>query len=77
MPDVRNPGIHTHDLSFFKNTFFGPDGRLNLQYRLEMFSAFNKPLFGGPNTLVGSPTFGTISSASGSRQIQMALKLLW
>lgn len=77
LPDVRNPGIHTHDLSFFKNNFFGPDGRLNLQYRLEMFSAFNQPLFGGPNTLVGSPTFGTISSASGSRQIQMALKLLW
>jgi TonB dependent receptor len=77
LPDVRNPGLHAHDISLFKNNFFGPDGRLNLQYRLEMFSALNQPQFGGPATLVGSPTFGTISGAGGSRQIQMALKLLW
>jgi hypothetical protein len=77
LPDVRNPGVHSHDLSLFKNNFLGPDGRVNLQYRLEMFSALNQPLFGGPATLVASPTFGTISGAGGSRQIQMALKLLW
>jgi len=77
LPDARSPGVHANDISLFKNNFFGPDGRLNLQYRLEMFSAFNRPLFSGPATLVGSPAFGTINGAGGSRQIQMALKLLW
>lgn len=77
LPDVRNPGVHTHDISLFKNNYFGPEGRLNLQYRLEMFSALNQALFGAPGTLVGSPTFGTVTGAGGSRQIQMALKLIW
>lgn len=77
LPDVRTPGTNTHDLSFFKNNYFGPEGRWNVQYRLEMFSALNHAQFGGPATLVGSPSVGTITGAGGSRQIQMALKLLW
>jgi hypothetical protein len=77
LPDVRNPGNRLVDLSFFKNTYFGPENRLNLQYRLEMFGAFNTPQFGAPGASVGASNFGVISSAGGARQIQMALKLLW
>jgi len=77
LPDVRNPGIRSADLSLFKNTYFGPEGRLNLQYRLEMFGAFNTPQFGAPGGSVGTANFGLISGAGGARQIQMALKLLW
>ena len=78
LPDVRNPGLKTTDLSVFKNNFFGPEGRLNLQYRLEMFNAFNTPQWGPPGGAVGSGSFGIISStAVAPRQVQMALKLLW
>jgi hypothetical protein len=48
LPDMRTPGQRNTDLSVFKNTYFGPDQRLNLQYRLEMFNAFNTPQFLGP-----------------------------
>jgi hypothetical protein len=77
LPDVRKPGKNTSDVSLFKNTFFGPERRLNLQYRMEMFGAFNTPQFSAPAGTVGSAGFGVISGASGARQIQMALKLIW
>jgi hypothetical protein len=78
LPDVRVPGINTTDLSVFKNTFFGPEGKLNLQYRLEMFNAFNTPQWGRPGPQFGTGNFGVISgTAISPRQIQMALKLLW
>jgi len=77
LPDTRNPGVRGTDLSVFKNNYIGPERRLNLQYRLEMFSAFNTPQLSGPGTTVGSSSFGVISGAGGARQIQMALKLNW
>jgi hypothetical protein len=78
LPNVRVPGQNFTDLSFFKNTYFGPEERLNLQYRLEMFNAFNTPQFSSPGQQFGSGSFGVISStAVGPRNIQMALKLIW
>jgi hypothetical protein len=78
LPDTRVPGISATDLSIFKNTFFGPEGRLNLQYRLEMFNAFNTPQWGRPGAQFGTGSFGVISgTAISPRQIQMALKLVW
>jgi hypothetical protein len=76
-PNVRNPGNRITDLSFFKNNYFGREGRINLQYRLEMFGAFNTPQWGAPGSTLGAAGFGVISNASGSRQIQMALKFLF
>jgi hypothetical protein len=78
LPDVRGPGLRNIDLSFFKNTQFGPDRRLNLQYRVEMFNAFNTPQFALPGLTLGAANFGVISAASvTARQIQIALKLIW
>ena len=77
LPDARTPGLNSTDLSIFKNNYFGPEGKLNLQYRVEMFGAFNTPQFGAPGGQVGTAGFGVISSAGGSRVIQMALKLNW
>jgi hypothetical protein len=77
LPDVRVPGLKTTDLSFFKNTFIHED-KLNLQYRVEMFNAFNTPQFGRPGPGFGYGSFGVISGAAvGPRQIQMALKLIF
>ena len=78
LPDMRAPGQRNTDLSIFKNTYFGSEQRLNLQYRLEMFNAFNTPQFAAPGTTINTGNFGVISGvAVAPRQIQMALKFLW
>ena len=74
MPDVRNPGTKLWDISFFKNNYFRE--KYNMQFRVEMFSAFNTPQFGAPGAQVGSSNFGVIGGAGGARQIQLALKLI-
>ncbi|MGE0406873.1 MAG: TonB-dependent receptor, partial [Candidatus Korobacteraceae bacterium] len=44
--------------------------------RLEAFNAFNRTRFGNPSTNIGNPqTFGRVTSASGQRQGQIAMKI--
>ena len=71
---LRGPGIANWDLSMFKNVAFGEQYRL--QFRWEMFNAFNTPQFLNPNTTtdVGGPG-GRITSARDPRLMQVALKL--
>jgi hypothetical protein len=83
LPDVRGPGTFNWDLSFIKNTRITE--RINLQFRAEMFNFMNSVNLGlpngtfapGPNGRNQSGTFGTITSARDSRNIQMGLKLLF
>jgi hypothetical protein len=80
IPDVRVPGLTNFDLSFFKNNRFGTDGRFDLQYRVEMFNAFNHPWFGAPDTTVTDSTFGRITGMNSDyspRNIQLAVKFLF
>ena len=77
LPDVRAPGMNITDLSAFKNTYFGTEHRFNLQYRVEAFSAFNHLNLSAPATALNSGNIGTITGGTGTRNIQMALKLLW
>jgi hypothetical protein len=81
LPDVRNPGYSNFDLSFFKNNHFGADGRYNLQFRVEMFNAFNHPWFGTPDVNPGDGSkFGSITSMAtdySPRNIQLALKFIF
>lgn len=78
LPDVRTPGQTNVDFSLFKNNRFGPDDRLNVLYRLEMFNALNHAQFGGPDTNIQSSGFGRINGlAAPPRQIQMALKFIF
>ena len=75
-PGPRNPGVSTWDTSLFKNlpiteTMF-------FQFRAEAFNLWNKPQFGVPNSTVGTPAFGQISSlATNPRQLQFALKFIF
>ncbi|HEY1947756.1 MAG TPA: TonB-dependent receptor [Bryobacteraceae bacterium] len=64
------------DLSLFKNFQIREFG--TLQFRAESYNLTNTPSFANPNSTLGNPAFGTISSinaASNPRQIQFALKL--
>jgi hypothetical protein len=71
-----------------RTTLFGP-GRWNadlalskkfagFQFRAEVFNVFNNAQFAAPNTTVGSPLFGRITSTvKSSRQVQLALKYVF
>jgi hypothetical protein len=48
-----------------------------LQFRAELFNAFNHANLGQPNVTVNSPTFGVITSASAPRIVQLALKYIF
>ncbi|MGH9401734.1 MAG: hypothetical protein ACRD2P_06470 [Terriglobia bacterium] len=65
-------------MSLFKNDYFGKENRYNLQFRLEAFRALNNPQWGGPNTNIqAGSAFSTITSDTGRRNVQVALKFLW
>ena len=59
---LRSDGIHNADLNIYKS--FVPKEGMRLEVRVEMFNAFNHPRFAPPNTSVGDPLFGTITSDS-------------
>jgi hypothetical protein len=68
------PGRWNVDMSLFKD--FHIREPLILQFRGEAFNVFNHPQFGQPNSAVGTPTAGTITSIVGNpRQMQVALRL--
>jgi Carboxypeptidase regulatory-like domain len=88
---IRGPGINNWDISIFKNFRMGRDGRVGLQYRLEMYNAFNHTQFGGVPPVTGvdtaarfdlnrggeqvNPRFGEYNAARLSRRIVMGLKI--
>ena len=59
---LRTDGIHNTDLNIYKS--FVPKEGMRIEVRAEMFNAFNHPRFAPPNTSVGDPLFGTITSDS-------------
>jgi hypothetical protein len=73
---VRSPFFFNTNLSLLKEFGFSPSHEeMKLELRLEAQNAFNHPVFGTPDTIVGDPNFGTINYTSvGPRQCQLALK---
>jgi hypothetical protein len=79
----RLPGTNNWDISVFKNFSFGPEGRIGLQYRLEMYNAFNHTQFTGVDTTARfdasgnqvNALFGSYTSAANARRIVMGLKM--
>jgi hypothetical protein len=78
---LRGPGLVTFDTSLFKRIKINEE--MNLQFRTEAFNVFNHANFSYPNQIVFSgsgysSSAGVISTtATSSRQIQFALKLMF
>jgi hypothetical protein len=71
---MRGPGAITFDLGLMK--VFALTERLRLQFRSELFNAFNTPRFNSPFASVNTPArFGRIEGAGDPRIVQFALKL--
>ena len=72
---LRAPGDWNVDWSIFKN--FPVTESHKLQFRAELFNAFNHANLGQPNETVNSQTFGVFTSASAPRIVQLALKYIF
>ena len=71
---IETPGYADFDLAFQKRFALGE--RVGLQFRGELFNAFNHTNLGAPSVgAFGTPSFGTINSIVGSaRDIQLGLR---
>jgi hypothetical protein len=58
LADLRYPGTAVEDIGLNKNISFGE--RFHLSLRFQMFNAFNRHRFSGPNTTIDDPRFGTV-----------------
>ncbi|HEX2343833.1 MAG TPA: TonB-dependent receptor [Vicinamibacterales bacterium] len=69
---MRGPGMTNFDFSLSKNFMVG--GSRSLQFRIELFNAFNNVNFGPPNIARDSSGFGQILTAGPARIVQFGLK---
>ena len=85
---IRGPGVNNWDISVFKNFRIGGENGVSMQYRLEMYNAFNHTQFLDVDTTAqfnptpglnfGAQTntrFGQYITARDSRRIVMGLKV--
>jgi hypothetical protein len=75
MPNLRAPGLYNWDLGVMKWWRQGDRGAV--EFRAEMFDAFNHPQFYAPGQAFGLPNFGQISGVFPARDVQFALKVYW
>jgi hypothetical protein len=69
---MRGPGLANFDFTLAKN--FNISDRRYIQFRTELFNAFNHANFGPPNIARESSGFGQILTAGNARIIQFGLK---
>jgi hypothetical protein len=70
------PGLNNWDMALLKDTML-KEG-VNLEFRAELFNAFNHAQFGLPDGNINNlGSFGTIHTANPPRIMQLSLKLLF
>jgi hypothetical protein len=76
LSSIRSPFFFSTNLSIGKDFVLSNKYEaMKLELRLEAENAFNRPVFGTPDTTVGDPHFGVINyTALGPRQTQLAFK---
>ena len=73
LPSCRMDGAKNFDISIIKHITLE---RLRIEFRTEMFNAFNRPQFMQPNMTYGSGQFGQVTTQENlPRVIQFGLKL--
>jgi hypothetical protein len=72
---LRADGRINFDFSINKNFYFAENRYV--QFRGELFNAFNHPDFAPPNATMDSPGFGTIASATDARTVQLGLRIVF
>jgi hypothetical protein len=75
LSNLRAPGFVNWDMGLQKWWKFTENKRL--QFRFELFNAFNHPNFFTPDTNLGDANFGTITAAYPARSLQFAGKFYW
>jgi hypothetical protein len=72
---LRGDNLVNFDFSLLKNFAFGESRYV--QFRVESFNAFNHPDFDLPNRTLDSPAFGTVTSATSPRTMQLGLRIVF
>ncbi len=72
---VRDAGINNFDLGLYKETGFTE--RTRLQFRMELFNAWNHTQFQQFDNVINNPTFATWNNARAPRIAQLGLKLIY
>jgi hypothetical protein len=73
LADLRGPGVKKWDFTVVRH--FPITERIDFNLRALFLNAFNTTHFNNPNTNVTSSSFGTITSSSVSREIQIAARV--
>lgn len=76
-PNVRNPGDFSTDATLLKNFSLGSDTSRYLETRIEAINVFNHPSYGLIDKDPDSPTFGGVNGKTGSRIMQIGLRLFF
>jgi hypothetical protein len=71
---VEGPGTKLVDINVQKRVGIGPRA---LEFRLDLFNAFNTPQFGIPGRTLGAPGFGQITTTGAAREIQLGLRFVF
>jgi len=70
---VRGPHYRNFDIALIKRINFAETR--NLEFRAEAFNLTNTPPLGAPNAVLGTPGFGSITSAGDPRVVQLGVKI--
>ena len=70
-------GRANFDLSLFRKFPLPWREGMLLEFRAEAFNAFNSTMFDAPTSNMSNANFGKVTSASGERQIQLGLKVIF
>ncbi len=72
---LDGPGYQDVSVALVKNSRVREG--LDIQFRMELFNAFNRANFDLPDAFLGSPTFGRVNSAQSPRRIQFGIRFIF